>query len=118
MMNDKVLMIIAAVVTAAICVTGMYLFQGTDAQKQDLNIVLENGVDISFDEFAENSKMNLIVSSVPSPSLILLEGNVNVIITTENISVSGDIRKETLDELYVYSKKGDTAANHFVNWLI
>jgi len=117
-MNDKVLMIAAVAATAVICIAGMHLFYGTDVQKQDLNIVLENGIDISFDEFTEYSKMNLKVSSEPSPQIGLLEGKTNVIVTTENLTVPDDVRKEKKGELYVYSMKGDAAANHFVNWLI
>ena len=118
-MNDKILMIAAVAVTAVVCIGGMYfIFGGTD-QRQDLNILVKEGVSMpSFEEFENNTKANVHATFSNTLSLTSLDGDVRAIVSDAELTFDpAVIAKRSDGSIFVYYKIDDTMANFFANWL-
>jgi len=122
-MNDKVLMIAAAAVTAVICIAGMYLILESDDQNKDLNIALDaaaEGAMPSFTEFEENTKVSIRTAPYTGTDQ-LLNGNVSVILTSSSLGPVPGITEEKItvsgNTLFALYKSDNSTAGAFVNWL-
>ena len=128
-LSDNMIMIAAVVVTAAVCIAGMYLLTSGGDDKEKIKVAVSS--DISdpgsfFEEFNENARANVQIvtydeiSSIEMVRALLFDDGMAAVMTSEDFSVPSDIEMITIgDSIYVFCRSGDTEGmtGFFINWL-
>jgi len=127
--NDKMLMLFAAVVTGALCIGGMYMLLGGEDQRYDLNIALDpdaHDMDMSslFEEFGSNTTTNVNQFREDTLHLDMLASEYGMIFTFTDLAAAGTpegVVKEIVDvtggSLFIFYNDGNETARVFLNWI-
>ncbi|MDR0335058.1 MAG: hypothetical protein LBH69_04145, partial [Methanomassiliicoccaceae archaeon] len=114
--SDKILVAIAVAVTAMICISGSVILLDSKDPGKDINITvssdIEDEIRTMFDGFGSFTNSNLLITAYDGSDPPSFEGNVDMIMTTQQMSASklatGDLPAEDIAERAMVMPDGTT----------